>query len=403
MIFIDPPTWPGHGLLWSHLVSDTSYVELHDFAASVGIPPRAFERDHYDVIAERYEAVVAAGARPASSREIVGLLHRAGLRRRHRSALAPPLGRVWPRALVPGDLVAVVAPSGPVRPDRRDRLEHGVALLESWGLRVRLQSLVLGAHEQLGYLAADDHGRAADLSSAWSDPEVGAVWAARGGYGAQRMVDLVDWPAVRAAGPKLFVGFSDLTTLHTRLGRECEQVTVHGPVLGSLEQLGDETSVEALRSLIMGPRPASGAVLAGGISGVPGVAQGRLVGGNLSLVAADVGVEPAPEVSAIAVFEDIGEDAYRIDRMLTQLLRSRWFDQVRGVVVGEFSPVEGASPESSGLAATVIADRLAGLRIPVITDVPVGHGARNLALPLGAAVTLSAPAPIGSPATLSLV
>lgn len=401
-IFIDPPTWPGHGRLWSHMISDTAYAELHDFAAAVGIPPRAFERDHYDVIADRYESVVAAGARPASSREIVTMLHAAGLRRRHRSVLAPPLGRTWPRALVPGDLVAVVAPSGPVRPDRRHRLDHGIALLESWGLRVRLQPRVLTAYEPLDYLAADDHGRAADLTDAWTDPDVAAVWAARGGYGAQRMVDLINWAALRAAGRKTFVGFSDITALHGRLGRDLDQVTVHGPVLGSLEQLDDEASIAAVRALVMGPRPTSGAVVAEGVSAVAGVAQGRLVGGNLSLIAADVGVEPPPEVSAIAVFEDTGEDGYRIDRMLTQLVRSRWFDQVTGVVVGEFSPVDGASPQSSGLAATVIAERLAGLRIPVITDVPVGHGPRNLALPLGAAVTLSAPSPSGSPATLAL-
>ena len=161
VIFIDPPTWPGHGRLWSHMISDTSYAELHDFAASVGIPPRAFERDHYDVIAERYESVVAAGAHRASSREIVAMLHRAGLRRRHRSALAPPLGRRWPRPLAPGDLVAVVSP---VRAGGSpDRLARGVALLESWGLRVRLQPRVLSAYDPLTYLAADDHGRADGL------------------------------------------------------------------------------------------------------------------------------------------------------------------------------------------------------------------------------------------------
>ena len=177
VIFIDPPTWPGHGRLWSHLVSDTSYAELHDFAARVGIPPRAFERDHYDVIAERYEAVVAAGAHRATSREIVAMLHRAGLRRRHRSVLAPPLARVWPRPLVPGDLVAVVAPSGPVSPDR---LAGGVALLESWGLRVRLQPRVLSTYEPLTYLAADDHGRAEDFTTAWTDSDggggLGGTW-----------------------------------------------------------------------------------------------------------------------------------------------------------------------------------------------------------------------------------
>ena len=379
------------------MISDTSYAELHDFAATVGIPPRAFERDHYDVIAERYEAVVAAGAHRATSREIVAMLHRAGLRRRHRSVLAPPLGRVWPRALVPGDLVAVVAPSGPVAPDR---LAGGVALLESWGLRVRLQPRALSRYEPLTYLAADDHDRAEDFTTAWTDPTVAAVWAARGGYGAQRMVDLVDWSALRAAGRKAFVGFSDITALHSRLGRDLDQVTVHGPVLGSAGQLDDAPSVAVLRQLIMEP-PGPGAVLVEGRSAVSGVGHGRLVGGNLSLIAADIGVEPPPEVSAIAVFEDIGEDGYRIDRMLTQLLRSRWFDQVTGVVVGEFSPVAGAAPSSSGLTAAVITDRLARLRIPVLTDVAVGHGPRNLALPLGAAVTLAAGQP-GSPGTLTL-
>jgi muramoyltetrapeptide carboxypeptidase len=397
VIFIDPPTWPGHGRLWSHMVSDTSYAELHDFAASVGIPPRAFERDHYDVIVDRYESVVAAGAHRATSREIVAMLHRAGLRRRHRSVLAPPLGRVWPAPLVPGDLVAVVSPSGPVAPDR---LTVGVALLESWGLRVRLEPRVLAAYQPLTYLASDDRGRADDVTTSWTDPSVAAVWAARGGYGAQRMVDLVDWSALRRAGRKWLVGFSDITALHTRLGRDLDQVTVHGPVLGSTGQLDDAESVAALRALIMEP-PRAGTVLVTGRSAVAGVGQGRLVGGNLSLVAADVGVEPPPEVSSIAVFEDVGEDGYRIDRMLTQLLRSRWFDQVTGVLVGEFSPVSGASPSSSGLAAVVIADRLERLRIPVITEAAVGHGTRNLALPLGAAVTLAA-GPPGTPGTLTL-
>ena len=89
-VYIDPPTWPGHGQLWSHLISDRSYQELHDFAARIGIPPRGFERDHYDVIAERYGVAVAEGARPVSSREIVRLLTAAGLRRRRQSRLAQP-------------------------------------------------------------------------------------------------------------------------------------------------------------------------------------------------------------------------------------------------------------------------------------------------------------------------
>jgi hypothetical protein len=93
-VYIDPPIWPGHGHLWSHLISDHSYEELHHFAVRIGIPRRGFERDHYDVIAERYTVALSAGALPVSSREIVALLTAAGLRRRHRSRLAaPPAGQ----------------------------------------------------------------------------------------------------------------------------------------------------------------------------------------------------------------------------------------------------------------------------------------------------------------------
>jgi Protein of unknown function (DUF4031) len=92
-VYIDPPSWPGHGRLWSHLISDQSYEELHGFAARIGIPRRGFERDHYDVIAERYTAALAAGAQPVSSREIVTLLTAAGLRRRRQSRLARPPAR----------------------------------------------------------------------------------------------------------------------------------------------------------------------------------------------------------------------------------------------------------------------------------------------------------------------
>jgi hypothetical protein len=89
-VYIDPPTWPGHGRLWSHLISDRSYEELHDFAAILGLPQSTFDNDHYDVIAERYAAALQAGARPVTSREIVQLLWAAGLRRRKISRLAPP-------------------------------------------------------------------------------------------------------------------------------------------------------------------------------------------------------------------------------------------------------------------------------------------------------------------------
>ena len=123
--------------------------------------------------------------------------------------------RVWPRPLVRGDLVTVVAPSGPVDPAR---LRQGADIISSWGLTVRYDSAVLTNHDQLIYLAGDDRLRAADVTAARSDPETAAVWAVRGGYGAQRMVDLIDFDALRMAGPRPLVGFSDVTALHSRIG-----------------------------------------------------------------------------------------------------------------------------------------------------------------------------------------
>jgi muramoyltetrapeptide carboxypeptidase len=126
------------------------------------------------------------------------------------------------------------------------------------------------------------------------------------------------------------------------------------------------------------------------------LAQGRLVGGNLSLVASDLGIEPISAEPRIAVFEDVAEDGYRIDRMLTQLLRAGWFDRVVGIVIGDFA--ESTEPT---LIEHVVADRLDVLGVPILRGARVGHGARNLALPLGAQVRLDATA--GNAAVLTLV
>ncbi|MGH3369215.1 MAG: DUF4031 domain-containing protein, partial [Nocardioidaceae bacterium] len=227
-LLIDPPNSPGHGRLWSHLASDSSYEELHRFAETLGIPRRGFDRDHYDIPAERYEQVVAAGAQPVTSRELIRRLAEAGLRRRKADALRPrrpgePLVRA--RRLRPGDTVAVVAPSGQVPPDR---LEAGLEVLRSWGLSVREMPHVRDRDGELGYLAGSDADRAADLVAAWCDPGVRGVLCARGGYGVQRMVDLLDWPALARAGPKVLVGFSDVTALHQAFARHLGMSTIHG-------------------------------------------------------------------------------------------------------------------------------------------------------------------------------
>jgi muramoyltetrapeptide carboxypeptidase len=386
-LLIDPPNAPGHGRLWSHLASDTSYDELHRFAQGLGIPQRGFDRDHYDIPAERYESVVAAGARPVGSRELIARLKAAGLRRRKAERLAPrtpgdPLTRA--RRLVPGDRVAVVAPSGPV-PD--DELDAGLAVLGSWGLDVLVGDHVRSGHERFGYLAADDAARAGDLMRAWCDPTVRAVLCARGGYGAQRMVDLLDWSSLAAAGAKVLVGFSDITALHQAFATRLGLATVHGPVVTSLGS-GDDESRDHLRDLLFSPEAGSSLLPSPLRALVPGRTEGVLVGGNLALLASDTGSRHVrPAAGSIAMLEDVGEVVYRLDRQLTQLLRSGWFDGARGVVLGQLT--EQGPPDE---VAELVSDRLAPFGVPVLMDAPVGHGHRNLAFPLGVPAVLDADA-----------
>jgi muramoyltetrapeptide carboxypeptidase len=384
VLLIDPPNSPGHGRLWSHLASDASYDELHRFAAGLGIPPRGFDRDHYDIPAERYADVVSAGAAEVSSRELIARLVAAGLRRRKAATPVPrrpgrPLLR--PPRLRPGQTVAVVAPAGPV-PD--ERLEAGLAVLRSWGLLVREGAHVRGRDSRFGYLAADDAARATDLMAAWCDPEVVAVVCARGGYGVHRMVDLLDFDALAAAGPKVLVGFSDITGLHSAWASRLGMATVHGPVVTSLGS-GDAASREHLRRLLL--EPAAGLeVVTGAEALVAGRAEGVLVGGNVALLAADVGTPTArPAADSIAVLEDVGEEPYRLDRMLTQLLRSGWFDRARGIAVGGLTGC-GSGDE----VRTVVEDRLVPLGVPMLWGVPIGHEPHNLAVPLGVRAALDA-------------
>jgi muramoyltetrapeptide carboxypeptidase len=386
-LLIDPPNAHGHGRVWSHLASDASYAELHRFAQSLGIPQRGFDRDHYDIPAERYDAVVAAGAVPVSSRELIARLLAAGLRRRKASTLAPKkAGRSLIRAgrLRPGDRVAVVAPAGPVVPERLDR---GLAVLESWGLSVGVGEHTRGVHERFGYLASDDAARADDLMRAWCDPEVQAVFCARGGYGVQRMVDLLDWESIAAAGPKVLVGFSDVTALHQAFAARLGLSTIHGPVVTSLGT-GDDESRAHLRSLLFDPVPGVALTPSPVETLVGGRAEGVLVGGNIAMLASEVGSRNSLRAAAsIAVLEEIGEEAYRLDRLFTQLLRTGWFDEVLGVVLGTFT--------DCGLPASVrdlVVDRLVPLGVPLLWGAPIGHADRNLAFPYGVPAVLDADA-----------
>lgn len=290
---------------------------------------------------------------------------------------------VRPARLAPGARVAVVAPSGPVP---EERLQAGLDVLRGWDLDPLVAPHVPDRHRELDYLAGTDADRAADLQAAWCDPSVAAVLCARGGYGTQRMVDLLDWDAMRAAGPKVFVGFSDITVLHEAFATRLGLATLHGPMAAGIDFVKNARAQEHLRATLFAPESVR-TITSTGSALVPGRARGVTLGGCLSLLAAESGV-PHARTSAhggLLCLEDVGEETYRLDRYLTQLLRAGFLDGVRGVLLGSWHDCDPYDR-----VRALLADRLGGLGVPVVEEFGFGHCEGALTLPFGLMAELDA-------------
>ncbi|MEU2423607.1 LD-carboxypeptidase [Streptomyces sp. NPDC007851] len=288
-----------------------------------------------------------------------------------------------PPRLSAGSRVAVVAPSGPVV---EERLQAGLDILRGWDLDPVVAPHVLAKQGELGYLASTDADRAADLQRAWCDPSVSAVLSARGGYGAQRVVDLLDWEAMRAAGPKVFVGFSDGTVLHEAFATRLGLVTLYGPVAAGVDFVKSTGAQEHLRATLFAPETVR-SIPSRGTALVPGRATGVTVGGCLRMLATGLGT-PHTHPGArggLLLLEDVGEQPYSLDRSLTQLLRSGWLDGVAGILLGSW---DRCGPYERVRAT--LADRLGGLGVPVAEEFGFGHCAAALTVPLGVTAELDA-------------
>lgn len=278
-----------------------------------------------------------------------------------------------------GDTVGVVAPGYAVE---RAPLRAGVARLEALGFKVRLGRHVL---DRQGYLAGDDRARLSDLNGMLRRRSVRALWFARGGFGTTRLLDRVDWAALRE-DPKLLIGYSDLTALFAGALRRREQVCLYGPVVTEMGQAGSH-HLRSLRDGLAGRaqavelRPAQ--VL------VPGRAQGRLAGGNLAVLNHLCGTPYAPDLHGAVLFlEETGERTYSVDRMLTQMRQAGWLDGLAGVLLGRFAiePRRRFPPDRR--IGEVIRETFGRLGVPVIEGLPCGHVARKRSLPLGARVRI---------------
>jgi len=281
-----------------------------------------------------------------------------------------------PAALEAGSLVRVIAPSSPFD---SERFERGLALLQ---VRYRTQ-LADGLFERSGYLAGRDEARLDALQAALADDATGAIVAARGGYGATRLLPRLDLERVRRAN-KWLVGFSDLTALHALWAR-AGLCSIHGPMVASPWEASAEAQA-AWFGLLEGR---ASAPLEGLTCVRPGRASGVLMGGNLTVLAALVGTPHMPSLDgAVLLLEDVTERPYRLDRALTSMLQSGALAGVQAVVLGQFTQCE---PGPDGVTALqVLEERLDTLGVPVLGDAPVGHVAENRAVLLGARVEVDA-------------
>lgn len=285
-----------------------------------------------------------------------------------------------PEALLPGDRIAVVAPSSPFP---RERFDAGVEWLRGEGFEVVYGEDVFARHH---YVAGTAESRVLALEAQLRDPKVKAILFARGGYGSMQMLPLLDWSLFRA-NPKIVVGYSDGTPLINGLVARGGLVSFHGPVVSGLMSPSDDDSRARLLKVLQGwetPPPA----LTGGVRIRKGVAEGPCVGGNLSLLSATMGTPwQVNAQGCILCIEDVGERPYALDRMLTQLVLGGVFEGVRGVAFGTFEGCNEGGGRSRPLE-NLIDEILGELRIPISLGLPYGHGAQNMAFPLGVEAVL---------------
>lgn len=312
------------------------------------------------------------------------------------AATSPARARILPRRLEPGMTLGLLSPSSPSAED--DQIAAAIERVESLGFRTRVAP---HAYARTEYLAGSDADRAADFNALIRDPQVDALLCIRGGYGAARILPMLDYDAI-IAHPKPIVGYSDITALHCAVGRRTGLVTYHGPIAG--QNFTDYSWTEFRKVLMQGDAPVRiGAPppFDGGPGRIdtdnrivriaPGVAEGPLVGGNLSLVASLTGTPWAPDFAgAILCLEDVDEAPYRIDRMLTQLWLAGHLQQCAGIVFGKFTDADDDGNTFS--VEHVLRDRCAPLGIPVLRGLMFGHVPDQTVLPLGVRARLDADA-----------
>ncbi|HEV8701367.1 MAG TPA: LD-carboxypeptidase [Candidatus Polarisedimenticolia bacterium] len=288
---------------------------------------------------------------------------------------------IVPPPLVPGDRIGVAAPGGPIR---REMVDRGMAYLQARGFRP-VEGRNLGLRH--AYLAGDDHERLDDLNGLIADPDLRAIWFARGGYGSARIVQGVDFAALRRY-PKALIGYSDITVLQSAAWTEARLQSFHGPLVSEIGDPARFDEASLWHALSATPGGQSHAIPAASVVR-SGAGDGPLLGGCLSLLVSLIGTPYEPPLEgAILFWEEVNEEPYRIDRMLGHLRLSGRLARLRGMIVGRLVGCDAEDPAASLPLAEILAMHLAGTEFPVVVDFPAGHCAGKKTLPIGRAVRL---------------
>jgi len=302
-------------------------------------------------------------------------------------SLSEPKNKIKPSRLKPGDTLGLIAPGSYIS---EDELKDSIENLEKLGYKVAYNERIL---TKTGYLAGTDKSRAEELNSMFADKKVNGIICARGGYGCSRILPLLDYELIKI-NPKIIIGYSDITALLNSIYSETGLVTFHGPVgISTFNEFSvtyfNEVLVYPENNLVLISVKGDDQKDTNGLTTiVSGKAVGELVGGNLSVLNSLIGTKYDFNGEGKIIFlEEIGEEPYRIDRMLTQLIQCGKFEKAAGIAMGVFKDCEPKEKDPSFSTSfslmEVLFDRLSSFNIPVIYGLSFGHIKNKFTLPVG--------------------
>lgn len=290
---------------------------------------------------------------------------------------------IRPYRLKQGSTIGIVAPAGPGYDF--NVTDAGIQAIRELGFNIVLGKTVF---KKEGYLAGDDTQRAEEINLLFKRKDIDGIVCLRGGYGSARILDGLDFRCIKE-NPKVFVGYSDIAAIHVAINRLCNMVTFHGPMVYSdFGNVLDSYTLNSFLISITSTEPAGEVQNPDNYGTIKilscGEARGRIIGGNLSVITSTIGSPYEVDTKDKILFlEDICEEPYRVDRMLTQLMLSGKFQKCAGIVLGQWTGCEPEFPERSLSLIDVFYDRLLSLNIPVLYNVAFGHGNVKMTIPLG--------------------